>query len=269
MNNPAHSLRLIQTAPAAMRNQNPMVHKPFPCWVVETVCSGQYEARSSACSDWIRLGEGEGVLYRPGVRFEERVPTGLCRSVFAIFEFDDTVLSEPLAKGQAMTRLMDPFALVRSALEGLQQFTTSPEDQIGKQGLLCSLIYHLAKAQLKDERLILLEKDDHNSRFSDRVDKFMHKNLHAPLSIADIAAHMKMSASGLQHAYQRETGHSPMQSRRIMRLERVKALLLKDGMGLDAIAEETGFCDAFHLSRSFKAHEGMPPKAYRQIRWKT
>jgi AraC-like DNA-binding protein len=212
----------------------------------------------------MRLREGEGILYRPGVGFEERVPTGLCRSVFAIFEFDDAVLSGRLAKGQSVTRLVDPYALARSALEELQRFTDSPEDQIGKHGLLCGIVSLLAVAQFEGTSLVLRDKDDLRSRFPDRVDSFMRKNLHESFRIADIAAHMNMSASGLQHAYRRETGNSPMQSLRKMRIERVKAMLMKDGTGLEAIAEETGFSDAFHLSRCFKAQVGIPPKAFRQ-----
>jgi len=264
MNNPAYSLRLVEAAPANMRHQRPVIHRPCPYWIVETVCFGQYEARMSG-ANWMRLGEGEGILYRPGVGFEERVPTGLCRSVFAFFEFDDAILSGRLAKGQPVTRLVDPSALARTALEELQQFTGSTEDQIGKHGVLCRLVSLLAGARFEAACLVIREKDDLRSRFSDRVDSFMRKNLHKPLRIADIAAHMRLSDSGIQHAYRRETGNSPMQSLRKMRIERVKAMLMKDGTGLDAIAAETGFSDAFHLSRCFKAQEGIPPKQFRQF----
>lgn len=263
MDNPAYSLRLIKTAPAVMRHPRPFIHRPRPHWIVETVCRGYYEIRATG-SDWIRLGEGEGVLYRPGVEFEERIPTGLCRSVFAIFEFDDSVLSEPLAMGQQVTRLLDPFVLARPTLEGLQHFADTPEGQIAKHGLLCRLVNLLAVARFEADSLVICEKDAQGSRFSDRVDGYMRKNLHQSLRIADIAAHMNMTASGVQHAYRRETGTSLMHSLRKMRIERVKAMLMKDGMGLDAIAGETGFCDAFHLSRCFKAQEGIPPKAFRR-----
>lgn len=267
MNNPAHSLRLIQTAPARMQNQRPLVHTPFPHWIVETVSSGQYDIRVAG-SPWMRLGEGEGVLYRPGVGFEERVQKGICRSFFAIFEFEDRLLSGRLADGQPFVRLADPFLLAGSALESLQQFGDSPEDQIGKQGHLCRLVSLLATARLEEGVLVIREKDNVQSRFPDRVDSYLRKNLHKSLRIADIAAHMKMSASGLQHAYRRETGNSPMQSLRKMRIERAKAMLMKDGTGLDAIAYETGFSDAFHLSRCFKAQEGISPKTFRQNRGK-
>lgn len=265
MNNPAHSLRLVETAPTTMRNQRLVVHHPSPFWVVETVCFNHYESRATG-SSWMRLGEGQGILYRPGVKFEERVPTGYCRSVFAIFEFDDTVLSRRLANGRPVIRLEDPYDLARSALEDLQGYTNSPEDQIGKHGLLCNLVSLLTVAQFEGDGLVIREKEDLHSCFSDRVDGFMRKNLNKSLQIADIADHMKMSASGVQHAYRRETGDSPMRSLRRMRIERVKALLMRGGMGLDAVAAETGFCDAFHLSRCFKVQEGISPKAFRLSR---
>ena len=35
-------------------------------------------------------------------------------------------------------------------------------------------------------------------------------------------------------------------------------------MSLQAIAEHTGFCSAFHLSRNFKEHYRLSPSDYRR-----
>jgi len=52
---------------------------------------------------------------------------------------------------------------------------------------------------------------------------------------------------------------------REIRIEAAKAMLLRGSMTLDQISAKTGFADAFHLSRTFKKHEGCSPRAFLQL----
>lgn len=52
-----------------------------------------------------------------------------------------------------------------------------------------------------------------------------------------------------------------MNARLRMRIEFAKTLLLK-GQTLKAIAAETGFCDPFHLSKTFKQVTGHSPRQF-------
>ena len=63
------------------------------------------------------------------------------------------------------------------------------------------------------------------------------------------------------HRYGAETGQPPVQRLRQLRMDLAMALFHK-GYGLDHIAEATGHCDAFHLSRVFKQAEGVVPRGY-------
>ena len=52
-----------------------------------------------------------------------------------------------------------------------------------------------------------------------------------------------------------------------LRMELAHNLLLR-GLKMDAIARQTGFCDAFHFSKAFRKRCGMPPSAFRRDFWR-
>ena len=48
-----------------------------------------------------------------------------------------------------------------------------------------------------------------------------------------------------------------------MRIDRAKALLADPGLRIHAVAEQVGYVDVAHFSKSFKRLEGMTPGEYR------
>ena len=101
------------------------------------------------------------------------------------------------------------------------------------------------------------------SEFIELVHAFFRAQLPSPITLADLARHLNMSVSTVSHRYRREAGQPPMSKLIQMRLDVAKGMLLK-GYHLQQIAEQTGFHDAFHLSKSFKKHVGVAPATYRQ-----
>jgi AraC family transcriptional regulator len=53
-----------------------------------------------------------------------------------------------------------------------------------------------------------------------------------------------------------------MAALRAMRIEAAKVQLVRGDLKLDAIAIQTGFADAFHLSRTFKRMVGSSPRQF-------
>jgi transcriptional regulator GlxA family with amidase domain len=87
----------------------------------------------------------------------------------------------------------------------------------------------------------------------------MEENIEAPLSIAVVARMTGTSARQLQRSFLAETGLSPKEFYRLMRLRYARWLLLNSDRRVTVIAYECGFADAAHFIRDFKAMYGMTP----------
>ncbi len=94
--------------------------------------------------------------------------------------------------------------------------------------------------------------------------RFMHDNLSAKLSVPGIAARVHLSPSRLSHLFKAETGVSVMDYLVRARLDEAKRLLASPHSAVARVAEQVGFADPAHFSRSFKRAEGISPSAYRQ-----
>jgi AraC-like DNA-binding protein len=89
----------------------------------------------------------------------------------------------------------------------------------------------------------------------------MKSHLSERLTLRRLAREAHVAVSTLSHAYRSQTGEPPMATLMRYRIDAAKGLLLK-GYRLKAIAEQTAFSDAFHLSKAFKKLEGRSPRAF-------
>ncbi len=94
-----------------------------------------------------------------------------------------------------------------------------------------------------------------------RARRYLAAHLGLPVRIQDVARHAGASVPTLERRYKSVTGESPMRTLAQWRLEQAKELLL-NGVNLKTIAERTCFCDAFHLSKTFKRYEGVSPREF-------
>ena len=85
-------------------------------------------------------------------------------------------------------------------------------------------------------------------------------------SIQELAAKSGLGRVRFSTEFKRVFGVPPAKFIMRKRLERARYLLLATGRTLEDIAEELGFSDAFHLSKSFKADTGLSPKEFRKSR---
>lgn len=92
----------------------------------------------------------------------------------------------------------------------------------------------------------------------------MEKNLSPPLEIAVIARLVDSSTRQLERAFAAETGMSPSDYYRALRLKYGKWLLTTSDTPVNEIAFECGFADASHFIRHFRAQFGMAPGRLRQ-----
>lgn len=85
------------------------------------------------------------------------------------------------------------------------------------------------------------------------------------LSLSEIAAKCGVSDCYFRRLFQQYSGESPMNFRQRLRIERAKQLLLSDQQyTVSEIAQELGFSDVYHFSKTFKKYCGESPKKYIQ-----
>ena len=84
------------------------------------------------------------------------------------------------------------------------------------------------------------------------------------LSLNDVADHVYVSQWHLSKLLNRETGQSFFDLLGGMRIDCAKQLLGDPALRVHEVAEQTGFADVAHFSKSFKKHVGCTPGEYRE-----
>ncbi len=90
------------------------------------------------------------------------------------------------------------------------------------------------------------------------------RHLDAKLTVNDLAKRVGLSTPRFHAEFRKWFGDSPLEHVRKMRLGKACDLLRGTDMSLEQAAQETGFCNQFHLSREFKKAYGKPPSLFRQ-----
>ena len=92
---------------------------------------------------------------------------------------------------------------------------------------------------------------------------YMREHCAEHLSLADVADHVYVSQWHLSKLINKHVGQSFFDILGGMRVERAKALLADHSLRIYAIAEQVGYSDVAHFSKSFKRFAGMTPGEYR------
>lgn len=86
------------------------------------------------------------------------------------------------------------------------------------------------------------------------------------IDVHDLAKEVGMSRSHFTRQFKRATGCTPIQFALAARIESAKRRIESGGESLAAIAHLCGFASQPHLTRAFKACEGITPARYRALR---
>ncbi len=84
------------------------------------------------------------------------------------------------------------------------------------------------------------------------------------IALAELAEVAHVSPAHLCRLFAATTGRSPVETLRLLRLDRAAALLVRSNLSLTEIAAACGFADAFHFSRRFKDAFGAAPREVRR-----
>jgi AraC-like DNA-binding protein len=80
---------------------------------------------------------------------------------------------------------------------------------------------------------------------------------------SELAALVHLSKSRLRHLFKQETGKTPSQYLKSVRLRKAEELLRKTFLSVKEIVNQLGIVSSSHFVRDFKKTYGMSPTAYR------
>ncbi len=95
-----------------------------------------------------------------------------------------------------------------------------------------------------------------------RAIEFINENLGENVSLAEISAAVGMSPYHFCRLFKRSTGLSPHQYVKRERIRRAQQLLAEHRLSLVEIANELGFSDQSHFTRTFHTVIGVTPSRY-------
>ena len=95
---------------------------------------------------------------------------------------------------------------------------------------------------------------------------YIHSSLSQKIPVCKMASIVKMAPESFSRSFSKCFNTSPAEYVRRKKISMVRILLADSDRKLDDIAEELGFSDAFHLSKTFKKFTGKSPSEFRKSR---
>lgn len=100
-----------------------------------------------------------------------------------------------------------------------------------------------------------------------RVKAYIEENYRSSeLNINQIAEFINLTPSYASMLYKKQAGESMLDRINRVRLTHAKRLLLQTSMGLEEVAEQTGYYNSSTFLRAFKKYEGVTPGQFRTMR---
>lgn len=97
----------------------------------------------------------------------------------------------------------------------------------------------------------------------DRAQRYLAARLDTPVTLAELAAHARVSPSHLGALFRASVGVGPLTHHRTLRMARARQLLDGTDDSIAKVARATGYPDQLYFSRQFRQTHGLSPTAYR------
>lgn len=94
----------------------------------------------------------------------------------------------------------------------------------------------------------------------------MHSSLDRELSVEDMARAVNLSPSHFSHLFKAETGVSPLQYLKALRMRKAKELLDTTFLNVKQVMNSVGIRDKCNFARYFKRTYGLTPAKYKALR---
>jgi AraC family transcriptional regulator of arabinose operon len=251
-------------------------------WLLTYTIAGHGRYRSGRSE--LTTNEGDAVLVRGDASIEHSVPEpGPWEYCFARFDaWPQWRPAEPFERSaeglyRSSVRLPETRQRIEDAFRRLiadvrrrdvaQALTGLRRGEERTQELIAEARRQLAVIALS-EILLLIGGDPLESQSLDpRVVgalQVVADDLATHHDIEDLTRMAGLSASRFRHLFREQIGLPFRRAVRLIRLRQVALRLVHTDEPVGAIAEETGFSSIFDLSRQFRRHYGVSPRAYRE-----
>jgi AraC-like DNA-binding protein len=97
----------------------------------------------------------------------------------------------------------------------------------------------------------------------------MEQTLAEGVSVAALATAVNLSTSRFSHVFREETGFSPSEYLRRVRLEHARALLERTFLSVKEVMAAVGYRDPSHFAREFRRFHGVSARQLRQEQRRT
>ncbi|MFM5918132.1 MAG: GlxA family transcriptional regulator [Novosphingobium sp.] len=131
------------------------------------------------------------------------------------------------------------------------------------------MLHHSARQSSEPQRLALSERTGVRHPKLLEVIAAMEANLENPLSLAELAAAVRLSARQVERLFASLLGTTPRRHYLELRLQRARQLVGQTGMPMLQIAVATGFSSAAHFAKAYRMVHGRAPSAERRALRKT
>lgn len=142
------------------------------------------------------------------------------------------------------------------------------KQQLSHYKLICSSLFiQILILISRDFVTHILPEHQHNS-LSENTQKiyslinYIHINFAEPITSRQISEYFEINFDSLNRLFKQQTGVTIFHYIKQVRLNHARELLTTTELKLDAISEQTGFCDQYYFSRVFKNEFGISPKKY-------
>jgi len=188
----------------------------------------------------------------------------LLNSFFILFTAEPLMRSngsEPLH----LTLTGAQFNQLRSLLQILQKYSAPqlPSDSIACNSLAMILITELCEMYSENANSTNNLPTPNDTAFMNAL-TMIHEHYDEKISIAQLAKTAHLSRSSFIRKFQEICKTSPARYLTQKRIEVAKHLLVNTTLSLSEIAEQTGFYDTSHLTKTFIAETGYTPTAYKK-----
>jgi AraC family transcriptional regulator len=96
-----------------------------------------------------------------------------------------------------------------------------------------------------------------------RTIAIMEEQLHARLTVADVAARIGLSVSHLTRLFRDDTGLTPGAFLLELRMSRARILVERTSLPVNAVMAHVGISDRSHFARDFRRAYGLSPRTLR------